>query len=134
MTYAVPVPVPDTKERILDTAERLFCEHGFEATSLRAITAAAGVNLAAVNYHFQTKDSLVHAVIQRRMQPINAKRLELLNACEKITGDGIPDLNKIIEAFLLPIVGAQLNELEHFGPILARLYTEPREFSLGMFE
>ncbi|HME06294.1 MAG TPA: TetR/AcrR family transcriptional regulator [Bryobacteraceae bacterium] len=134
MNYAVPVAVPDTKERILDTAERLFGEHGFGSTSLRAITAAAGVNLAAVNYHFQTKDSLVHAVIQRRMAPINAHRLELLDACEKSAGDGPLSLEKIIEAFLLPVIAARRNELEHFGPILARLYTEPKEFSLRMFE
>ena len=134
MNYSALAPTLDTKERILDTAERLFAEHGFEATSLRAITAAAGANLAAVNYHFQSKDSLVHAVIQRRMAPINSQRLALLDACEKSAGDGPLALDKITEAFLLPIIGAERNELEHFGPILARLYTEPKEFSLGMFE
>ena len=134
MTQTAPALALDTKERILDTAERLFAEHGFEATSLRAITAAASVNLAAVNYHFQTKDSLVHAVIRRRMAPLNARRLELLDQYEKTNSAGPAGLDKIIEAFLLPLVGAERNELEHFGPIMARLYTEPREFSLRMFE
>ena len=46
----------ETKERILDVAETLFMEHGYEATSLRAITAAADVNLAAVNHHFGSKE------------------------------------------------------------------------------
>ena len=50
--------VPATKDKILDAAEALFMEHGFEATSLRAITATAGVNLAAVNYHFGSKEEL----------------------------------------------------------------------------
>ena len=58
-----------TKERILDAAERLFAERGFAATSLRSITAAAGVNLAAVNYHFRSKEALLEAVFTRRLGP-----------------------------------------------------------------
>ena len=61
----------DTKSRILDAAEKLFGLNGFEATSLRDITAEAQVNLAAVNYHFQSKDSLIDAVIARRIEPVN---------------------------------------------------------------
>ena len=48
----------DTGERILDAAERLFMAHGYEGTSMRQITSEAGVNLAAVNYHFGSKDAL----------------------------------------------------------------------------
>ena len=72
----------NTKDRILDTAERLFARDGFEATSLRSITAEAGVNLAAINYHFQSKEALVQAVIGRRMGPMNDRRLALLDAYE----------------------------------------------------
>ena len=57
----------DTATRILDAAERLFVEHGFEATSLRTITQQAEVNLAAVNYHFGSKDALFQAVLVRRL-------------------------------------------------------------------
>ena len=70
----------DTKAKILDTAENLFGVNGFESVSLRDITSHAGVNLAAVNYHFQTKDHLIDAVIARRIEPVNARRLELLEA------------------------------------------------------
>jgi AcrR family transcriptional regulator len=56
---------PDTATRILDVAERLFVEHGFEATSLRMITQQAEVNLAAVNYHFGGKEGLYEAVFSR---------------------------------------------------------------------
>src|SRR5947208_16884641 len=67
-----------TKERILDSAESLFMEHGFEATSLRSITAAAAVNLAAVNYHFGSKEELFQAVLTRRLDPMNHARLSFL--------------------------------------------------------
>ena len=76
---AAPVAAPRsptaTKQRILDAAESLFMEHGFEATSLRSITAAAGVNLAAVNYHFGSKEELFQAVLTRRLDPMNHARL-----------------------------------------------------------
>src|SRR6478672_10847007 len=68
----------DTRDRILDTAERLFAERGFGATSLRSIIAAAGVNLAAVHYHFRSKEALLDAVLTRRIGPVNRERLTLL--------------------------------------------------------
>ncbi len=67
-----------TRDSLLDAAERLFSEHGIEAASLRAITAAAGANLAAVHYHFGSKQGLVRAVIARRVAPITAERLRRL--------------------------------------------------------
>ena len=57
----------ETKDRILDAAETLFMEHGYEATSLRSLTTAADVNLAAVNYHFGTKEELFEALIEGRI-------------------------------------------------------------------
>ena len=68
----------DTKSRIVDVAEQLFMEHGFEATSLRQLTSSAGVNLAAVNYHFGSKEELFQAVLTRRLDPMNQERIELL--------------------------------------------------------
>ena len=58
-----------TVDRILDAAEKLFAEHGFAETSLRSITSKAGVNLAAVNYHFGSKKSLIQAVFSRFLDP-----------------------------------------------------------------
>ena len=69
----------DTREKILDAAEALFVERGYAATSLRAIATAAGVNLAATNYHFGSKMGLFAAVFHRRIEPINQQRLVLLN-------------------------------------------------------
>lgn len=58
-----------TADRILDTAEELFAERGFAETSLRTITSCAGVNLAAVNYHFGSKKALIQAVFERYLTP-----------------------------------------------------------------
>ncbi len=77
-----------TKARILDAAEALFMEHGFEATSLRLITAAAGVNLAAANYHFGSKEELFQAVLTRRLDPMNQERVALLDRFEQRSGAG----------------------------------------------
>src|SRR2546426_8090555 len=88
----------DTKTRILDTAEKLFGEKGFDATSLRDITAEAQVNLAAVNYHFQSKESLMDAIIERRFEPVNRRRMEMLDAAGPS-----PTVEQIVEAFLSPL-------------------------------
>jgi len=76
------------KQRILDSAEQLFAERGFSWTSLRAITSAGGVNLAAANYHFRSKEALFHAVLARRLNPLNRERLELLGDCEAMAEGG----------------------------------------------
>ncbi len=75
-------PERGTKAAILDAAERLFALNGFEATSVRTITAEAGANLGAVNYHFGAKDGLILAVLKRIFQPVNERRLRLLDEFE----------------------------------------------------
>ena len=67
MTLRAVKPQHETRTRILDAAEELFMQHGFEGTSMRLLTAKAGVNLAAVNYHFGSKDAMVEAVFRRRL-------------------------------------------------------------------
>ena len=73
----------DTKQRILDTAEHLFAREGYHSTSLRAITGQANVNLAAVNYHFGSKEALIEAVIERRIVPLNKIRKQNLEAVQE---------------------------------------------------
>ncbi len=73
---------PDTVERILDTAEALFAEKGFAETSLRLITSKAGVNLAAVNYHFGSKKSLIQAVFARFLEPFCSNLAQALDVLE----------------------------------------------------
>ena len=92
----------DTRILLLDAAERLFAEAGFAATSLRNITAAAGVNLASVNYHFGSKDALLEAVIQRRLGPVNDERLRRLEELEGQAGTEPLNLEKALRCFLEP--------------------------------
>src|SRR5689334_6672408 len=92
----------DTKASILDTAERLFAERGYASTSLRTITSAAGVNLAAIHYHFRSKEALLEAVVSRRADAVNSRRLEILDQLRKDAGGRPLPLEQIFEAFLGP--------------------------------
>lgn len=75
-----------TVDRILDTAEVLFAQKGFAETSLRAITSKAGVNLAAVNYHFGSKEALIQAVFERFLDPFCARLDGLVSELESKPG------------------------------------------------
>ena len=111
-----------TKERILTAAEALFAQRGFEAASLRQLTAAAGVNLAAVNYHFGSKEKLVEEVFKRRLDQLNARRLEAL---KRVAGLPSTTLDDVLAAFIRPAL-----ELSHDGGgglfmrVLARAFAE----------
>jgi AcrR family transcriptional regulator len=94
----------DTKEKILDTAERLIGEQGYAATSLRHVIAEAGVNLAAVHYHFGSKEGLLDAVVTRKVTPVNLTRLAWLERMEAEASPGPVEVEKILESFLLPTV------------------------------
>jgi AcrR family transcriptional regulator len=94
----------DTKEKILDTAERLIGEQGYAATSLRHIIAQAGVNLAAVHYHFGSKEGLLDAVVARKAAPVNEARLAWLERVEAEAGNGPLEVEKVLESFFLPTV------------------------------
>ncbi|BEV71260.1 MULTISPECIES: TetR/AcrR family transcriptional regulator [unclassified Paludibacterium] len=90
---------PDTTSRILDVSERLFVEHGFEGTSLRMITQQAGVNLAAVNYHFGSKDKLFESVFLRRLAPLISACLSELDQLEALPEPGVEGL---VMSFIRP--------------------------------
>jgi AcrR family transcriptional regulator len=124
----------NTKTRILDAAERLFAHRGIEATSLRTITAEAGVNLAAVNYHFQSKEALLHAVIARRLDPINETRLGMLDACEKEAGDGPLPLDRVLHALLGPIFDVLSGPGKEFAPMMSKILTESSDLTEKVFQ
>jgi len=95
-----------TKDRILDTAQRLIGEQGYSATSVRDIIAAAGVNLAAVHYHFGSKEELLDAVIARKADPVNAERMRLLDRVEADAGAKPLAVKKVLEAWCAPMAEA----------------------------
>ena len=111
---------------MLDAAARLFAERGIAGVGLRAITAAAGANIAAVNYHFGSKEGLLEALFERRAKPIAEARLRLLEACAT-DGARPPMLVQILEAFLRPafILGTEPDrEGEAFVRLRARMAIE----------
>jgi AcrR family transcriptional regulator len=122
---------PDTKSRIIDAAEHLFMEHGFEATSLRSLTAAASVNLAAVNYHFGSKEELFQQVLTRRLDPMNQERIGLLERVEREAGDKPVSCEKLISAMLIPALRLARDEKrggKNFLRLLGRAYADPAPF------
>jgi AcrR family transcriptional regulator len=94
----------DTREQILDTAERLFADQGIGAVSLRSITAEAGVNLAAIHYYFGSKEALVVAVFDRRVVKLNEERLALLDEVERAAGDGPLPIEDLLRALYGPAI------------------------------
>lgn len=96
-------PHSQTRDRVLAQAEGLFAERGFKQTTLRDITQAAKVNLAAVNYYFGSKEALLRAIIATRVGPINRERLSLLKAARDEAAPGPVPLEAIFRAFLVPM-------------------------------
>ena len=128
MSLRAVKPPHETRTRILDAAEELFMQHGFEGTSMRLLTTRAAVNLAAVNYHFGSKDALIEAVFRRRLDPMNAARLGALEKVETEAAGRALAPEAIIRAF----VGESLRMIEdakgggrNFIRLLGRTYTEP---------
>ena len=100
-------PDKGVQDRLLDAAEELFCEHGFEGTSIRDIATAAGCNIAAVNYYFGGKENLYVAVWRRHLHLMRQARVASI---EKVMSqqDGEPSLEELLtsyaNAFVEPLV------------------------------
>jgi len=90
-----------TKNLVFVAAERLFALHGFQNVSVRDITAAAGVNLASVNYHFGSKDALLFEIFRRRTAELNRERAKMLHEAAA-RHDGKPPVRDILAALLTP--------------------------------
>lgn len=133
LTQPISAAAPDTRDRILDTAERLFAAHGFDGTSLRQITEAAGVNLAAVNYHFGSKEELYTQVFVRRIGPINARRMEMLDTAVKAAAGRPVDVRAIFESFARPVF-EMADRAPGFLRLLARNVGAPPTFMAAVIE
>lgn len=119
----------DTRQRLLDAAEWLFIEKGYEAMSLRHITTRACANLAAVNYHFGSKEALVQELLSQRLNRLNQERLQLLSASERL-GPARLDATAILGMLFVPAF--RLGHGNASGPafmrLLGRVYSDPSPF------
>lgn len=130
----------DTRSRILAAAERLFADRGFAATSVRMITSRAEVNLAAMHYHFGSKDRLIQELFTLRLSPLNRQRLALLDQYQIDAGGGVLTLEKILDAFVRPPVQL-IRDPERGGmrfmQLLSRAFNSPdgaiRDMIYGQF-
>lgn len=122
-----------TRERILRAAERIYAASGFHGMSLRDVTLLASVNLAAVNYHFGSKDKLIHALADRRLTPINTERLERLRRLREKHGSQAIPVRELVGALIDPMLKA-LRQGRNNRAIMVRLVAQmmiddPKRFS-----
>ncbi|TDK23467.1 TetR/AcrR family transcriptional regulator [Luteimonas aestuarii] len=115
-----------TKDRILGAAEELFAQYGFTGTSLRQVTGRADVNIAAVNYHFGSKENLVNEVFRRRMDVMSAERISRLKRAQ---AEAPGELEPILAAFVEPAL--DMAQDKHGGGafirVIARAYAEKND-------
>lgn len=91
-----------TRRRLLEAAEQLFSEEGFDRVSVRDITERARANVAAVNYHFGNREGLVAQVMERYINPVNEERLARLDALERRAGSKPVAIEELLDAFVRP--------------------------------
>ena len=125
-----------TKEQILDAAEKMFAEHGIEAVSLRSIIGEADVNLAAIHYHFGSREGLVEAVFERRVGPINQERIALLDELEARAAGAPLEVEDVLRVLFGPAIriSQDARRGQTFLRILGRFYAEPGDYMRPMFE
>lgn len=120
----------ETQTKILDAAEGLFIETGFSGTSFRAIAKRAGVNLSAAHYHFGSKEGLFGAALHRRVEPLNATRVAILDDLEARVST--PTVHEIMLGYLGPLRDVDL--ASPLPRLIARLYGEPESIQQPLVE
>ena len=115
----------ETTERLLDTAEKLFAEFGYDGVGMRALAEEAKVNLGATTYHYGSKEALYIETFMRRFRPTNGERLRLLREAEAAAGGQPLPVEKIVDCMVRPPFLSGLKH-PHFHALLARnLFTPP---------
>lgn len=125
------MPRKSTRTRILDAAERMFARNGYPNTSLRILTNQAQVNLAAVNYHFGSKEQLLQEVIERRLIPLNRLRQERIEAAlaEAEASGRLPQVDQLLRAFIEPTLAFRRSGegAQDFITLVGRAISDPDE-------
>ena len=129
VTAALRSGVSDTRKRLLEAAESLFIDSGYEAMSLRQVTARAHANLAAVNYHFGSKEALMQELLAQRLDRLNLERLQLLSACEAKWPDGL-DAAAVLGILFIPAfrISHDGKGGKAFMRLLGRVYSDHSPF------
>lgn len=117
----------NTAQRLLDAAERLFGDLGYNGVGMRALAQAAQVNLAATTYHFGSKKALYVETFLRRFRVVNARRLELLASAEQESQGRPLAVERAMECMMQPSVEAGL-EHPAFNKMVARTFMAPPKF------
>jgi AcrR family transcriptional regulator len=112
---------PGTRNAILDTAERLFAQHGLQGASVRKILSQAGVNVALAHYYFGSRDGLIRELLRRRVEPLNEQRLRLLAEVEMAAGLEGARLEALLRAFFTPAI-VLLDEHPDFARLIGQLH------------
>ncbi|HEX7814361.1 TetR/AcrR family transcriptional regulator [Dyella sp.] len=125
----------NTRNRLLQAAESLFIEHGYEAMLVQEVTRRAEANSAAVNYHFGGKELLMREVLARRLNRLNIERLELLSCCEEHSG-GKLDAAAILSILFVPALRLSRPPNGHpsFISLLGRVYSDTSPFIRNYLE
>lgn len=124
-----------TRDRLLDEAEKLFAEHGFDGVSVRDITRAAGVDVALANYHFGSKEKLFDAVFQRRAEAVNARRIVLLEDVLERFAPDLPPLEDLLGAFTWPVAEIMIEGGDGgraYGRLVAQVNNSPKLARIAM--
>ena len=120
---------PQTKTRILDAAEVLFAQRGFDGVSLRDIAQRAGVQLALSHYHFGSKEDLFRAVVDRRADDHVRSLRDALDTAMRASGERGPPPEAIVRAFLTPILKRWAHGgagWKNYVQLLARVANQPQ--------
>jgi AcrR family transcriptional regulator len=120
--HPLPTVISGPKLKLLEVAERLLAEKDFSAISIRDITQVAKMNVAAVNYHFGSREGLLARVIERYGLPICQQRLTQLDSLEKKASVKPMTLDGLIEAWVLPVSNAIQAGDSHTAKLLGQIF------------
>lgn len=117
---AIKLSESQPKQRLLAAAEQLFAEKGFEVVAVRDVTQLAKANVAAVNYHFGSRDGLVALVVDRYLTSLNQERLERLDVLERRAPGKVVPIEEIVHALVRPLIG-MVEKSELSEPLFCKL-------------
>jgi AcrR family transcriptional regulator len=128
MVVAMAQDKQKTRDRILDAAEELFAQKGYEGVSVRQIMSKAEADVSLAYYHFKSKRDLFDEVMLRRVEHLNEIRLKALEAVEQRHPEDAPTVEEIIAAFtnpLLDLLAEEHDEWKYYFQLIAQINNSP---------